>query len=514
MRQRRFPARITATKQSLDGMPGRSVTRHPVVGANLMKHTFILSVLLLLNAPRAASQSADPAAPIVLPVAVPDRGYKLLPEDEDWSFLRDRTLRTDFWDPIKFIPLARNKDDWYMTLGGEIRMVWERIGNDNWGQQPYQNAYLNQRYMFHADLHFGRYVRTFVELKSGLNSSRRGGPRPIDEKKLDFQTAFLELGTSSKSESKSIALRVGRHELEYGAGRVVDVREGPNVRLSYDGLVLKSKIDSWQVDGFAVRPDLDKAGFFNNAPNHAISFWGVYATRTGRSKIALDLYYLGLDRQTAAFQRGTAREVRHSLGARISRPLATSRSGWDFDDEAIYQFGTFGSANIRAWTMGTETGYRFPTVTLKPRFSAKADISSGDHRGSNTLGTFDPIFPKGNYFGVIATSGPGPINFIDIHPRIEGTFPHNVTASFDWIVQWRESVDDGVYAVPGFLIRAADGSKARYVGNRPGTEIKWQANRHLWFQADYGIFYAGRFLKETQPGRNLNYFALWAGYKF
>jgi len=68
--------------------------------------------------------------------------------------------------------------------------------------------------------------------------------------------------------------------------------------------------------------------------------------------------------------------------------------------------------------------------------------------------------------------------------------------------------------VPGFLIRAADGSRARYVGNRPGTQIRWQASPHIWFQADYGIFYAGRFLKETQPGRNLNYWALWAGYKF
>jgi hypothetical protein len=34
------------------------------------------------------------------------------------------------------------------------------------------------------------------------------------------------------------------------------------------------------------------------------------------------------------------------------------------------------------------------------------------------------------------------------------------------------------------------------------------------FQADYGIFYAGKFVKESQPGRNLNYWALWAGYKF
>src|SRR6266702_1660032 len=78
----------------------------------------------------------------------------------------------------------------------------------------------------------------------------------------------------------------------------------------------------------------------------------------------------------------------------------------------------------------------------------------------------------------------------------------------------RQSLDDGVYAVPGLLIRAADGSRARFVGNRPGTEIRWQANRHLWFQGDYEIFYAGHFLKETQPGRNLNYWALWTGYRF
>ncbi|HYR87026.1 MAG TPA: alginate export family protein [Terriglobia bacterium] len=148
------------------------------------------------------------------------------------------------------------------------------------------------------------------------------------------------------------------------------------------------------------------------------------------------------------------------------------------------------------------------------RFSAKADISTGDHPNSNTLGTFNPLFPKGNYFGVLATVGPGPLNFIDIHPRIEGTFPYEIAASFDWIVYWRQSLVDGVYSVPGSLIRAADGSRARFVGHRPGTEVRWQVNTHLWFQGDFGIFYAGRFLKETKPGCNLNYWALCAGYKF
>ena len=135
------------------------------------------------------------------------------------------------------------------------------------------NGYLNERYMLHCDVHYGRHIRSFVEVKSGLNSYRRGGPRPIDEKKLDFQAGFLEFSRSSNS--KSIQFRVGRHELEYGSGRVIDVREGPNVRLSFDGLMMKSKIDSWLVDGFAVRPDEDNPGFFDNVPNHAVEFWGL-----------------------------------------------------------------------------------------------------------------------------------------------------------------------------------------------------------------------------------------------
>lgn len=466
----------------------------------------MLAVLLLIAPPPARSQfgSSGPE--------VPDRSFKLLREDEDWSFLADPAKRQDFWDPLKYIRLREGHDDWFMTIGGEAREVWEQIGNDNWGQQPFWNGYLNQRYMPYFDVHYGRHVRTFVELKSGINSFRYGGPRPIDEKKLDFQAAFLQVGTALGQ--NFIELRVGRHELEYGSGRLIDVREGPNVRLSFAGFVVKSKIRRWLVDGFALRPDVDNPGFFDNIPNHGVGFWGVYAIRALPHNTSLDLYYLGLDRKEATFERGTAQEVRHSLGGRISRPIATERPGWDFDDEALWQFGSFGSDNIQAWTVATETGYRFTTVRLKPRVSAKADISSGDHPNSPTLGTFNPLFPKGNYFGVLATTGPGPINFIDVHPRVEVTFPYGVTGSFDWIVQWRESLDDGVYAVPGFLIRAADGSRARFVGNRPGTEIRWQKTRHLWFQADYGIFYAGSFLKQTQPGRNLNYWALWAGYKF
>src|SRR5882724_10820015 len=142
------------------------------------------------------------------------RSYNLLRENEDWSFLEDRSQREDFWDPIKYIRLRYG---WYLTVGGEVREVLEQVGNDNWGKQPFTNQFFLQRYMVHTDWHFGKHVRAFVQLKSGLQSFRQGGARPIDAKRLDFEAAFLEVSTSGEN---WIALRVGRQELNYGSGRL------------------------------------------------------------------------------------------------------------------------------------------------------------------------------------------------------------------------------------------------------------------------------------------------------
>ena len=444
-----------------------------------------------------------------------DRSFKILRENEDWSFLRNKSLREDVWDPLKYIPLQSESADRYISIGGEAREVWEQIGNDNFGQSPYWNGYFNERYMLHADMHFGPHYRTFIQLKSGIEDLRIGGPRIIDEKRLDFLAAYFEVGTRGEEEKKNfIKLRVGRQELNYGSGRLVSVREGPNVRQSFDGFKIRSKFNAWSIDGWAVRPDLDKPDFFDNAPNHATEFWGIYASHPINSAFSVDAYYLGLDRQSATFNRGSGREVRQNLGVRLWNPLNTTVRGWDFDDEAVWQFGTFANGGINAWTVASDTGYSLPGAPLKPRLSLKADISSGDNPNHKSLGTFNPIFPLGNYFGVLATTGPGPVNFVDLHPRLQTVLPHGVTVSGDWVVQWRESLLDGIYTVPGSLLRHAGNSRARFVGHRPGIETRWQITRHAWAQADYGIFLSGQFLKDTQPGKNLNYWALWTGYKF
>jgi hypothetical protein len=243
----------------------------------------VLPYVFLMEVASVHAQPCWSAGPVV-----PNRTYKLLTEDEDWSFLRNPALRQDFWDPLKYIRLRDDLDDWYVSLGGWVRQDFERIGNDNWGQRPIQNAFFLQRYMTYADIHYGKHFRSFIQLKSGIETFRQGGPRPIDEKRLDFEKGFLDV--CAGGEQNWITFRAGRQELNYGSGRLVAVRQGPNVRQSFDGFKVLSKAGTWNIDAWAVRPDLDNFGFFDNAPDHKTAFWGIYSTRPVRRGISVDLY--------------------------------------------------------------------------------------------------------------------------------------------------------------------------------------------------------------------------------
>ena len=133
-----------------------------------------------------------------------------------------------------------------------------------------------------------------------------------------------------------------------------------------------------------------------------------------------------------------------------------------------------------------------PQVSFQPRLGLRADISSGDsdpHRA--TLQTSNALFPIGNYFSVFNDTGPGPANVRDLHPSVRLRLATRVRIVADWLVWWRQSVQDGLYGVSGDLLAAGKNS-ARFVRRRPGIEVVWQIDRHAYVQLDYGVFFAGK----------------------
>ena len=435
--------------------------------------------------------------------------YQLNRADENYRYLQDPSQRTDPWDPLKYVPL-NEAGSWYLSIGGEARERYEYFNRPSWGKDPQDSGYFLQRYFLHADLHLGEQIRLFSQLQSSLEDGRRGGPRPTDKNELDLHQAFLDMKLDLPG-AASLTLRSGRQELAYGSQRIIAVREGPNVRQGFDGFRLMYRAADVRIDGFAAKPAQTNRYVFDDGSDNGKALWGAYAVLPFPllPKGNIDLYYIGLYRGKAGFDQGAARETRHSVGTRLWRTEAP----FDYNLEIIYQWGSFGNGDIQAWTVASDTGYTLASLPLRPRAGLRADIASGDSDpASHDLQTFNPLFPKGAYFSEAGLIGPS--NFMDLNPCIDLHLTERFTMILDWDFFWRENIHDGLYNNAVALVRSGKTSNARYIGSMPQIQLLWDIERHLSVAAIYGHFFAGRFLKESGSGEDLDYITTWLTYKF
>ncbi|ABS63996.1 conserved hypothetical protein [Parvibaculum lavamentivorans DS-1] len=442
----------------------------------------------------------------LLLVAFPDAvkaacgtGFMKLRFDEDPSCFRTEAPG-DALDRLKFMPLDRDGDVW-LGMGGEIRQRYEYTNNPAFGaaRQDKAGVWL-QRYVLHGDLHLGSRLRLFGQLSSALESGRAGGGSPVDENRLEIQNAFADVTPFQVP----LTLRAGRQELQFGSGRLVDVREGPNVRRSFDGIRAFVAAGGWRVDALAVRPRLSRPGAFDDKTNHGQSLWGLYAAGPG-----LDLYYLGFQSDASVFVQGTAKEHRHSIGAR----LWGARDGWDWNLESLYQFGSFGAGDISAWTVASETGYRWETAAWQPRVALSANIASGDDDPADgDLGTFSPLFPRGNYFSEAAVLGPR--NFYNLHAFLTVEPAQDWTLTTDVNFFWRLETEDGVYTPGGSLLRGPGGSDERFVGSAFSLSSSHTLSQRIDATAIYTHFSAGDFLESTGSSADIDFLELTLRFRF
>lgn len=440
--------------------------------------------------------------------------YKSLRYQEDYRYLKHSPHNTDFWHPVKYIPLG-NREDWYLSIGGEMRQRYEFFHNEEYGKafadkHDNNNAWL-QRYMLHGDLHLGANVRIFAQFMSTLEDWRKTGPRPdIDENRLDLHQGFMDL-TAKLGSSNSVTLRFGRQELEYGSGRLISGREAPNNRRSFDAIKLLFRVGNWSVDGFVGKPVRNLTGAFDDVRSPDKSLWGIYAVSAWQllPDGHVDLYYLGSDNRHAVFAQGTEHEVRHTVGTRIwGNPLP-----WKYNFEFIGQFGQFGSNDIRAWAFASDTHYSFSQLPLKPQFGIRADITSGDNK-SSTLGTYNPLFPTGAYFNLADLGGPS--NFTHIHPVLSFSLTEKLKASFDWGFFWRQNVNDAIYSIatiPIFSPTSVTNQK-HYSGSAPAFVLAWEPAPHITVLASYVHFFPSDSLKIQHTAKEVDYFTTWVTYKF
>jgi hypothetical protein len=462
----------------------------------------LIILLFLIHAPRLPAQTSPAASP-----SAP--AYQVLRFDEDWSFLRDHSRRSDFWDPLKHIPL--NDNGWFASLGGELRERYEGFSHSSFGAGPQDpNGYLLERYLFHTDIHAGAHARFFAQLQSGVANGRVGGPRATDQDQFEFHQAFADIkfGTGPR---KTAFLRLGRQEFEFGSGRLISAGELLNVRRSFDGVRVSGQLGPWTFHSIAVRPVLTNPGVLDDKPDHAQLVWGAGLVHPNpRAKGGyFSVYYIGFDRRAARFDSGLGQERRQTFGSRVFGAGAN----WDYNYELIAQWGSFRDEPIRAFAISTDTGRSFANARFKPRIGVKTDVGSGDRDAEDTtLQTFNPLFPNTAYSGKIGLLGPQ--NIIDVEPSVRLKPTPRITTMAEWGVFWRESLHDGIYGLSLSPFKTGQLSRSRFVANQPDLQLTFAVDRHLTLGAILTQFRAGSFIKDTPPSKNVSYANLFFTYKF
>lgn len=421
--------------------------------------------------------------------------FSLLRQNDNISIIEPR----NFYHKLKSIPLGNNT---ILSLGGSYRFQTESFINEQFNKNQDQTDYwFLTRGMLHAHLKFKSNFEIFGELNSSLVSSK-DAIAPVDKDKLNINQLFARYHFN---EHWNILL--GRQNMRLGSGRLVDVREGPNVRLSFDMAQLQYKDDNTKITGFYSIPVQPQKGVFDNdAFETEETLSAIQWTQYWAKNTNTDIYLLYKNEADKTWNSGTANDARASLGL---RHFGTWQ-GLTYNNEFVYQFGKFGDEDISAWTVSFNVEKQFETIhpfTLGIKTEA---ISGESDDNDNTLNTFDALYPRVAYFGRVARFGPS--NLIDLHPYISSKIgPVNVIV--DYVAFWRFSTNDGLYN-PALILEYPSVNSERFIGNQIGAIAGYQINDFINIELESNVIFPGAFLKESNQGDTLYHFVFTTEIKF
>lgn len=420
-----------------------------------------------------APARADEAPAAAAPTA-PQRPAILFNRwEEDWSALADPGVPREPLDGLKYIPLSAADPKMYLSLGADLRERFEANDSANFGvggARP--QDYVISRLEADADLHLGSHVQTFVQLQSDF-APGKSKLAPVDQNRLDLEQAFV--AASEPLADGTLKVRIGRQQIAFDLQRFISVRDGPNVRQSYDAVWADYERGLWRLTGFYSLPvqTRDLRAFDDYSSDH-LTYGGARLERKlfGSSTLSVSLSQFTQDGARFTTVRGDER--RDSVDVRF----AGARRGFDWDVEAMDQTGRVAADRIRAWAFGSLGGYTFAGAAWSPRLGLQADGASGDgDPKGHTLGTFNPLFPNGYY--VTLAGYTGYVNFIHVKPSLTLHPRRSLKLMLAAAGQWRETTADAVYTQPNIPVAGTAGRPGRYTGTYGQVRADWAATAHI-----------------------------------
>lgn len=377
-----------------------------------------------------------------------------------------------------------------LQLGGSFREQVEHVSDDSLGTGGSGDTVAQHRLLVNFDLQPRLDLRAFVELGAYGQNGRNGGSSPVDASDPDLHQGYVEWRPSDGA----VQLAAGRREWTLGSGRLVSMRDGPNIRRAFDGARLDARLGDGAIRALWGRPVDNRDGAFDDHTDEGQRLAGVQLEWQPASGLTAELYGLDYARDAARFATGAGEEDRRSWGVRLYGTAGPVK----LNTEAVWQTGDWRGERICAWTLANDFGWQLEGVAGTPRLGLKADLASGDSDPADgRLETFNALYPNPSYFSDAALIAPA--NLIDVQPNVSVSLAPDLDLYLGWNLLWKHRRADAVYTTPVPLTPVA-GSPGREgaIGQQLQLSGQWTGGQHLRVEASYVRFEPGDALSGLQ----------------
>jgi hypothetical protein len=400
--------------------------------------------------------------------------------EEDWSVLADPRVPREPFDSLKYIPLSPNDPKTYLSFGADIRERFEANDAAVFGVSPNRNNdYLISRMEGHADLRVAEQVQVFIQFESDY-APWKTMLTPVDRDVLDLEQAFV-IVTEPVGDGTA-RVRLGRQQMNFDLQRFVSDRDGPNVRQSFDAAWGEYENGPWKFITFYSQP-VQIINFggqpFDDYSSGGNTFSVVRAQRELFGWATVSGYYAYFTQDNANYLTVSGNERRDSIDVRFF----AKTNGFDGDLEVMSQTGSIGNDTIRAWAVGSVSGYTFADVGWTPRLGFQFDAASGNSNPrDNVLQTFNPLFPNGYYFTLAGYTGY--TNLIHVKPSVAVHPTKQLTLTLAGAAQWRQTTADAVYVQGSVPVPGTAGQPGRYTGTYGQLRLDWTMTPYSSFAVE------------------------------
>ena len=401
--------------------------------------------------------------------------------------------RDDLYSRLKYHPLG---GDAYLSLGADLRERVEASDTTFLGLQSRAGqTYDLHRLLVFADLHATSDVRVFIQFGNHDENGRNPGPSPLDVDRLDLSQAFVDL--SHAIAGGRATLRLGRAEMSFDDGALIGLRDGPNVRQSWDGARLTYAGRALHLDLFAVRPVAVEPGIFDDGRVAGQFLGGLHLTFAPSATAAVDGFYYHNVNPQVALLGATGYERTETIGVR----LRGQRGAADGSMGAIGQTGDAGGRPVRAFALHADAGWRFGPGAGSPHIAVRADVLSGGDHAGHAVGTFNALYPNVSYSTEATIEAPANLVQVGAVARVNPAPALSLQYTVEGL--WRYTSRDAFYAAPLHPLVLPNGSRDRFAGVEQQLRGTYQVDRFVTLTVAIVHFAAGDFIHRAGGGNEV-----------